>query len=227
MHRRIPALNWEKVLANRYNHLLVAEVVLLAAFPLLQVIQTRFPITTALLLLAVIPSLRVVLPSKAFRSLMSVGLLAFGLHALGEYGLVPYGNWIYVVVLGLYASFFLITIVVLVRRIASHGTVTTETVKGGIGVYFLIGIFFSLVYFLLFRFDPDAYANVTSPGVDLFYYSFVTLTTLGYGDIAPASGYAKSLAVLEAFVGQIYLAVFIARLVGMHLAERLDVRRDR
>jgi hypothetical protein len=61
----------------------------------------------------------------------------------------------------------------------------------------------------------------------LFYYSFVTLTTLGYGDITPASSYAKSLAILEAFVGQIYLAVFIAQLVGMRLAERLDARRDR
>ncbi|MHC4519057.1 MAG: potassium channel family protein, partial [Planctomycetota bacterium] len=53
-------------------------------------------------------------------------------------------------------------------------------------------------------------------------YSFVTLTTLGYGDVTPVSAYAKNLAILEALVGQIYLAVFIAQLVGLRLAERLS-----
>jgi hypothetical protein len=55
----------------------------------------------------------------------------------------------------------------------------------------------------------------------LFYYSFVTLTTLGYGDITPISHPAKSLAMLEAIVGQMYIAVLIARLVGMHISQGL------
>jgi hypothetical protein len=51
----------------------------------------------------------------------------------------------------------------------------------------------------------------------LFYFSFVTLTTLGYGDVAPLSERAQALAVGEAIVGQLYIAIFIARLVGLHL----------
>jgi len=221
----MPVVNWQRVIANRYNHLLLAEILVLVGHPILQPIRTRLPLTTALFFLAVVPSLHVVLPRRAFFSLMAVGLLGLVLHTLGQYGIVPYRGRIYTMILVLYASFFLITILALVRRIASRPTVTSETVKGGIAAYFLIGLFFALVYLLLFRFDPDAYNHLANPGTDLFYYSFVTLTTLGYGDVTPASSYAKTLAIFEAFVGQIYLAVFIAQLVGMRLAERLDARR--
>lgn len=218
----MPIVKWQKVVANRYNHLLLAEMAVLIGHPVLRPIETRFPITVTLYLAAVIPALHVVLRARAFYCLVSVGLLGFAIHLLGQYGIVPYRDRIYTGVLLLYTPFFLITIVVLVRRIASRSTVTAETVKGGIGVYFLIGLLFTLVYLVLYQFDPEAYANVAEPGADLFYYSFVTLTTLGYGDVTPVSAYAKNLAILEALVGQIYLAVFIAQLVGLRLAERLS-----
>lgn len=53
------------------------------------------------------------------------------------------------------------------------------------------------------------------------YYSFVTITTLGYGDVTPVSTQARSLALLEAVLGQLYIAILIARLVGSHLAQSL------
>ena len=55
---------------------------------------------------------------------------------------------------------------------------------------------------------------------DLFYFSYVTLTTLGYGDIGPVSPAARALAITEAIVGQLYLVVLVAGLVGMHLSPR-------
>ena len=55
--------------------------------------------------------------------------------------------------------------------------------------------------------------------VNPLYYSFVTLTTLGYGDISPASSMARMLAAIEAVVGQVYLTVLVARLVGLHIAQ--------
>jgi len=220
----MPIVQWQKVVVNRYNHLLLAEIVVLIGHPVLQPIETRFPIKMALYLVAVIPALHVVLGSRSFCCLVSIGLLGFAAHLLGQYGLVPYRDRIQTGVLLLYALFFLLTITVLVRRIASRGTVTAETVKGGIGIYFLIGLLFTLVYRVLFSYDPEAYRNILEPGTDLFYYSFVTLTTLGYGDVTPASAYAKDLAIFEAFVGQVYLAVFIAQLVGLRLADRLSDR---
>jgi len=55
----------------------------------------------------------------------------------------------------------------------------------------------------------------------LYFFSFVTLTTLGYGDITPVSGPARSLAMVEAIVGQMYIAVLIARLVGTHISQSM------
>jgi hypothetical protein len=56
----------------------------------------------------------------------------------------------------------------------------------------------------------------------VLYFSFATLTTLGYGDIVPVSAIARTLATLEAITGQLYLAVLVARLVGLHIAESLE-----
>ena len=62
--------------------------------------------------------------------------------------------------------------------------------------------------------------NAADPFWDFVYYSFVTLTTLGYGDVTPHAPFAKSLAYMEALVGQFYIAVLIASLIGTHLANR-------
>ncbi len=219
-------IDWEKVLANRYNHLLAAEVLLPVAYPLLQPVHTRFPITVVLFLAAIIPSLHVVLPLKAFLSLMSLAVIGFALTTLARFGVIGQRENIALATHVLYALFLLVTIVVLVKRISSQRVVTADTVKGGLSVYFLIGLLYTLVYLIVLRVDPAAYSNIEDPDIDCFYFSFVTLTTLGYGDVVPLSLYAKSLAVLQAFVGQIYLVVFIAQLVGLNLAGRLDTRRD-
>jgi hypothetical protein len=59
--------------------------------------------------------------------------------------------------------------------------------------------------------------DVSRTGGNFLYYSFVTLTTLGYGDITPASSPARSLSTLEAVTGQLYIAILVARLVGLHI----------
>jgi hypothetical protein len=71
--------------------------------------------------------------------------------------------------------------------------------------------------------SPDAI--VLGQGASLFYFSFTTLTTLGYGDITPAGKFAQVLANMEAIAGQVYLAIFIARLVGLHIAQELKRER--
>jgi hypothetical protein len=219
-------LDWDKVVANPYNHLLVAEIIVLVGSPILSPIRMRFPIMSLLFLLAIIPSLHVGLPRRAFFSLISLALLGFTLHVLAQFDVLPESDNVRLAMWALFAVFFLISIVVLIGRIASRRIVTADTIKGGLSVYFLIGIFFNLVYLIILQVDPLAFANVKNAGSDCFYFSFVTLTTLGYGDIVPVSAYAKSLAILEAFIGQTYLAVFIAQLVGMRLAERMEARRE-
>ena len=109
---------------------------------------------------------------------------------------------------------------------------TSERVTGAISAYLLIGLMFAGVHAFVALVDPagfaisDAILASTSTadaehGMSVFtYFSFVTMTTLGYGDITPVSLVARTLAFLEALVGQLYLAVMIAGLVGMHISRR-------
>src|SRR5262245_38249293 len=97
-----------------------------------------------------------------------------------------------------------------------------EHLYAGLSAYLLAGIFFGVFYWVLERTWPGSLA-VPSDGAQsdfslaaAIYYSFVTLTTLGYGDIAPRSEVARGLALLEAVAGQIYLAVMVARLVSLY-----------
>jgi voltage-gated potassium channel len=82
----------------------------------------------------------------------------------------------------------------------------------------------SFVYVLLDLINSASFNVGLSPGqsyqMRFIYYSFVTITTLGYGDITPATDLASSFSILEAVVGQLYLVVVVARLVGMHVSSK-------
>jgi nicotinamide riboside transporter PnuC len=97
-------------------------------------------------------------------------------------------------------------------------------------VYLLLGLVWTLGYVLVFAFEPSAFPAIDptddAAGIyaSLQYFSFVTLTTLGYGDITPVGLVARQLAMAEAIVGQLFIAVAIAWLVGMYRGDR--DRRD-
>ncbi len=92
--------------------------------------------------------------------------------------------------------------------------------------YLLLGFAFSLAYELSVTLSPESIRFPDDPGVGfvliprLFYFSFVTLTTVGYGDIVPVHPAVRSLAVTEALIGQLYPAVLIARLVSLEIVSR-------
>ena len=107
--------------------------------------------------------------------------------------------------------------------------VTTDKIHGAISVYLLIGVTWALLYSLIEGIRPESFliehSQVTSVSEYIphfLYYSFVTLTTLGYGDITPLTLLAKTLSYMEAVTGQIYIAVLIARLVGLHIAHSMS-----
>ena len=115
------------------------------------------------------------------------------------------------------------------------GPVTSERISAAVSLYVLIGVLWAVAYAFLYTLDESSFSisaahtgdiqglevSMRGPGFPLFlYYSFVTLTTLGYGDMTPASRPAMALSTAEALFGQIYLAVLIARLVGLYIAER-------
>lgn len=102
---------------------------------------------------------------------------------------------------------------------------TSDKIFAAICVYLLLGFVWTYAYALLDDVRPGSLADSTEIGraddvghvLQLRYFSFATLTTLGYGDILPRSSTARTMAVLEAVMGQIYLAVLVARLVGLHI----------
>ena len=100
-------------------------------------------------------------------------------------------------------------------RILRHRTVTIQTVMGGISSYALIAFAMSSVYFGLDLLSDQEFLNGVVANGDYTYFSFVTLTTVGYGDILAASNLAKRLVVIEAFVGQVFIITFVARLVSL------------
>jgi voltage-gated potassium channel len=115
--------------------------------------------------------------------------------------------------------------VVFLSRVFAHPVVTRGTVSASLVVYLLLGVIWYQAYQLVEQILPGSFYGVAaSDGVatagELFYYSFVTLSTLGYGDMGPVSDYARSLAITEAVVGQLYLVVLVATLVGMYLSDR-------
>jgi hypothetical protein len=107
---------------------------------------------------------------------------------------------------------------ILRRILGHHRIITSETLAAALCVYLLLGLAFANLYTAIYRWSPDAFRGVDSPPgslSDLVYFSFVTLTTVGYGDILAVSDLPRSLAVTEALLGQIVLVTFVGRVVGL------------
>jgi len=101
--------------------------------------------------------------------------------------------------------------------------ISINEIHGAISVYLLIGIFFGMVFQIVAVFDPNAlyfnptnFTNATPSDGEYFYYSFITLTTVGYGDVSPVAPIARSVSMIEAILGVMYVATMIARFVGIH-----------
>lgn len=129
------------------------------------------------------------------------------------------GKWSEAILLLVMLGFFLLGLVVALRRVLQARTVTSDTILGALAVYLL----FALTWAALFQFallaDSTSIENIHANSWfgrfnELVYFSFVTLTTLGYGDILPVGALARFLVYTEATVGQFYIAVLVASLVS-------------
>src|SRR5215467_1393426 len=126
--------------------------------------------------------------------------------------------------------FLVFTLVSLLRAVVRAEQVTRDTIYGAISIYLLMAIAWAAAYLLLVTLQPDAIAmdatrhpHHTMDWSDCVFYSFVTLTSLGYGDILPMTPQARSLSMLEAVSGIMYIAILIARLVGLYSAMKSQV----
>jgi ion channel len=124
-------------------------------------------------------------------------------------------------------AFLAFVVVNLFRFILHAPRVDSDVLCAAISAYLLLGLLWALAYILVGSLSPDAFRFTTGPpesrsmeGFNAFYFSFVTLSTIGFGDIAPVSNVARMLVVMEAITGLFYMAILIARLVSMQPLRR-------
>lgn len=110
---------------------------------------------------------------------------------------------------------YLLAPVLVVRDIANRRAVERETVLGAIAAYLLVGMFFAFVYRAIGILQPTPFFGTSGDGdtAQVLFFSFVTLTTTGYGDLVPADNPGQTLAVLEAVLGQLFLVTAVAKII--------------
>lgn len=224
--------------SRRFGVLLVAQIFAIFVAPLLSEPRTE----TLWFRVAVWSVLGAGLYAAASRrAVLGLATALFLVAAWAWFGPSPLGPAVEEMVrfVSVTASLVFTACVVLVA-ILRHEHVTSETLLGGINVFLLLGFAFTLAHATLELSHPGAYTvhgdpllvRVTGPYdgrgmATTLYFSFTTLTTLGFGDIVPQSDGARLLTTAEAVIGQLYIAIFIGRIVGLEVGERTAHREQR
>ncbi len=214
--------------SGKYVYLLTALLLLFIASPLAEDYGVGYAVldvaSTVILLATIYAISRERRPLYFALPLAAVTLLANWI------GYAYHDRRIYIVAAAAYSIFFMFAAGLIIRGILREKRVTWDVVLGGASGYLLIGLTWANLYTLIGLIHPNAFAGIhastTQPAItpaafdrdtDLIYFSFTTLTTLGYGDVMPVAHLARHMAALEGILGQFYLAVFVARLVGLHI----------
>jgi hypothetical protein len=123
------------------------------------------------------------------------------------------------------AAFFLFAVIQMLIFIYSHKEVTRDLIVGAAVVYLFMALMWTFIFVVVEILHPGSFSIPEGQDIgatqSFLYYSFVTITTLGYGDITPVTRLARSLCVLEAVIGQLYLVVQVAWLVGVHVSQSM------
>ncbi len=135
------------------------------------------------------------------------------------------GSAVFLTGLAAEAALYLFGTAVIAYEVFSPGSIGRDTIFGAIGVYGLFGFTWAVLYLILETLQPGSFAigdarAQHSAWSNLLYFSFTALTTTGFGDVTPVSAPASSLVILEYLTGVLYMAVVVARLVGLYSSRR-------
>jgi hypothetical protein len=210
---------------GRFGSLLVALVLLIGLSPFATPERAGVPQYSAFVTLVMVAAVYSV---SQRRPVLFVGL-ALGVPAIATRWIAYLEPTPFWMIVNAIASVGLLAFVVavLLQVILREEEVTVDTIFGGICVYLLMGVGWAEAYELVEFLNPGSFDlsrlqgdQPIREGLVFAYFSFVTLTTLGYGEIIPMTAEAQALVILEAVAGPLFLAVFIARLVGLHMASQ-------
>jgi len=227
------AARWRIVqVLGHQRYLLFSLVVFLAVFPVLTSAGWSRTIVNGLLTLIVITGPASLAPHRrAFLISVSLAVLTW------LSGWVAAANtadlWSLVGSLSAAAFFGNLCVLLFSQHLFGGRRVDQETLIAAVNAYLALGLMFAFLFFSLQTLIPDAFHGDLVSGTDhlrtrgFVYYSFVTLTTLGYGDVTPAHPAAATLAYLEALAGQLYVAFTIAGIVGIYISQHGPSETDR
>ncbi len=152
------------------------------------------------------------------------GIVVMGLIALTSHwtNVLLGGRLDHMVASAAAGLFFALQAYVITKRVFREGAVTVYRILGAIAVYLLLGLLWAEAYLMVYLTSPHTFsfaagaANGDPPIAEMLYFSFVTLTTVGFGDITAVHPFARSLVMMEALVGQLFPALLLARLVTQY-----------
>lgn len=213
---------------GKFFYLFLCQVLLLVLFPYLEQPDLSLVLFRLLGAVALVSGVYAVSDKRAqWVTALALAITAGALNAVFAFRSDPQ---IAVPMLIFTILFLLLTLVSLLRAVVRAKRVTHDTIYGGLGVCLLMASAWAAAYMLLVTIQPGAivmdtarHTNHRMDWFDCVFYSFVTLTSLGYGDIVPMTAQARSLSILEAVSGIMYVAALIARLVGLHCAGKTQV----
>jgi ion channel len=204
---------------HRFGWLFVSLLLTLGAGATLQALIPRYNPLQLLLAVNLLAAIASVAREGERRLLLLLGIVFIAISglrtALGIPGMLALGEglWLTVIVLATAAA---------VRHALGPGVVDSERILAALDGYLLAGFLFGIVYRMLDDMWPSSFGGVAVGNFDLphaIYFSFVTIATLGYGDVVPVSEPARGLAIVEGLSGQMYLVVLVARLVSLYSRE--------
>ena len=219
---------WRKTIENKYSQLLSELILLFLLASLLDGFIGRL-IIVVLFFLVILSAIRTFnLDKKRFFILLFIAGAGFFTEIFVIYEAaqgVIVNELLWLVNNVITITFLSTAIVIISQKILTEKKVSFDTIQGGICIFFLIGVLWTVFYSTVYIFDANAFStSIETIEVfgSMFYFSFTTLTTLGYGDITPTSDLARTLANFQAIVGMLYPSIFIARLVGLYTADEMN-----
>ncbi|WAS04360.1 potassium channel family protein [Gloeomargaritales cyanobacterium VI4D9] len=210
---------------TKYIHLLATQIAIFLLHPLVGYTSWGSLVIVSALFWAIMVITRTLLPRRTFQAYMGLALLGLGVQLLGllrdltGVQLLSLDVTVTLNLLGqiIFVGFLIVPIRSIIQRLFQERRVTVNTLRGSVCVYLLIGTLWSIVYGIIYAVNPEAFAfSHPATSGELYYFSFVTLTTVGYGDITPVSPLARTVTNVEAIMGQMYIAIIVARVVALY-----------
>ena len=217
---------------GRHGTLLTSLILLLVALPVVQLISGATPRFTILLTFVLVAA--IVVNSQQRWIFIAAGFA--GIAAIAGILFAEITDSLPALIVAHVLALVLLsfTTLVMLNSLIQTEEVSNDTIVGGMCVYLLFGLCFAMTFILFTEFHPGSFvyegeaiarsaADPSLHATRLLYFSFVTLTTLGYGDVTPKSDIAQMFTVAEALIGQLYLTIFVARLVSLYVGTRRNM----